>query len=193
MAVFTVQSQARCHLHPLSLLTRMIYEVLKAPIPPEEPQRMAALHEDQILDTLPEAVFDDIAHVAAGVCDTPIALIALIDGRRNWFKARVGLDEEVTESPRDISFCGHAILGDYIFEVTDAVMDERFADNPNVESQPHIRFYAGAPLITPDGHKLGTICAIDVRPRRLSEAQRDTLSALSRLVMRQLDRRRVSG
>src|SRR5687767_3392329 len=162
--------------------------MLKAPIPPDEPQRMQTLREYKVLDTAPEAVYDDIAHVCAGVCDTPVALIALIDGTRNWFKARVGVD--LSESPRDISFCGHAILGEQIFEITDATMDDRFADNPLVASQPNIRFYAGAPLVTPDGYKLGTICAIDVRPRRLSEAQRDTLSALSRLVMRQLDRRR---
>jgi len=164
--------------------------MLKAPIPPNEPQRMRTLREYAILDTAPEAVYDDIAHVCAGVCDTPIALITLIDGTRNWFKARVGVGEELTESPRDISFCGHAIIGNDIFEVTDAVQDDRFADNPLVASQPLIRYYAGAPLITPDGFKLGTICAIDVRPRRLNVAQRDTLTALSRLVMRQLDRRR---
>ena len=164
--------------------------MLKAPIPPDEPQRMRALHEYSILDTQPEPVYDDIAHVAAGVCDTPIALVALIDGSRNWFKARVGIPEELTESPRDISFCGHAILGTDIFEVTDAIVDERFADNPLVAQEPKIRFYAGAPLITPKGYRLGTICAIDVRPRRLSEAQRDTLSALSRLVIRQLERRK---
>lgn len=163
--------------------------MLKPPIPPDEPQRMQALRAYEVLDTPPEAVYDDIAHVAAGVCDTPVALITLVDGTRNWFKARVGVD--VTESPRDLSFCGHAILRSDIFEVTDASVDERFADNPLVQSAPRIRFYAGAPLITPEGHKLGTICAIDVRPRRLTEAQRDTLSALSRLVMRQLDRRRA--
>lgn len=151
---------------------------------------MQTLREYGVLDTPPEAVYDDIAHVCAGVCDTPIALISLIDGRRNWFKARVGVDDELTESPRDISFCGHAILGQEIFEVTDAAADDRFADNPLVAAEPKIRYYAGAPLITPDGYKLGTICAIDIRPRRLSEAQRDTLVALSRLVMRQLDRRR---
>lgn len=164
--------------------------MLKPPTPPDEPQRMRTLREYEVLDTPPEAVYDDIAHVAAGVCDTPVALITLVDGTRNWFKARVGVD--VTESPRDLSFCGHAILRSEIFEVTDAAVDERFADNPLVESAPRIRFYAGAPLITPDGYKLGTICAIDVRPRRLTEAQRDTLSALSRLVMRQLDRRRAA-
>ena len=151
---------------------------------------MRTLREYGILDTPPEAVYDDIAHVCAGVCDTPIALITLIDGTRNWFKARVGVGEELTESPRDISFCGHAILRQEIFEVTDAAVDERFADNPLVASAPHIRYYAGAPLITPDGFRLGTICAIDIRPRRLNDAQRDTLSALSRRVMRQLDRRR---
>ena len=163
--------------------------MLKPPIPPDEPQRMQTLRDYEVLDTPPEAVYDDIAHVAAGVCDTPVALITLVDGTRNWFKAKIGVD--VTESPRDLSFCGHAILRSEIFEVTDASVDERFTDNPLVRSAPHIRFYAGAPLITPEGHKLGTICAIDVRPRRLTEAQRDTLSALSRLVMRQLDRRRA--
>ena len=152
---------------------------------------MQALRSYNVLDTPPEAIYDDIAHVTSGVCDTPVALITLIDGTRNWFKARVGVD--IDESPRDTSFCGHAILGNDIFEVTDALIDDRFADNPLVESVPKIRFYAGAPLITPDGYKLGTICAIDVRPRRLTEAQRDTLSALSRLVMRQLDRRRAGG
>jgi len=162
----------------------------KPPIPNDESQRMEVLREYNILDTPHEAVYDDIAHVAAGVCDTPLALITLVDGTRNWFKARVGVEEELTESPRDISFCGHAILRSDIFEVTDASFDERFHDNPLVAAAPHIRFYAGAPLITPDGFKLGTICAIDIRPRRLSDAQRDTLSALSRLVMRQLDRRR---
>ena len=167
--------------------------MLKAPIPPDEPQRMDTLREYDVLDTPPEAVYDDIAHVCAGVCDTPIALITLVDGTRNWFKARVGVDEELTESPRDISFCGHAILRKEIFEVTDASVDDRFADNPLVAAEPKIRFYAGAPLITPDGYKLGTICAIDVRPRRLSESQRETLEALSRLVMRQLDRRRRAG
>lgn len=164
--------------------------MLKAPIPPDEPQRMQALRDYGILDTAPENVYDDITHVAAGVCDTPIALISLIDGTRQWFKARVGLADELTESPRDTSFCGHAILGTDIFEVTDAIVDERFADNPLVIQEPKIRFYAGAPLITPKGHRLGTICAIDVRPRRLSEEQRSTLTALSRLVMRQLERRR---
>ena len=164
--------------------------MLRAPIPPDEPQRMQALRDYGVLDTAPEAVYDDIAHVAAGVCDTPIALIALIDGTRNWFKARVGLPDELTESPRDISFCGHAIIGNDIFEVTDAIVDERFADNPLVASEPKIRFYAGAPLITPQGFRLGTICAIDLRPRRLSDAQRDTLTALSRLVIRQLERRK---
>jgi GAF domain-containing protein len=162
--------------------------MLKPPLPPDEDQRMETLFAYKVLDTPPEAVYDDIAHVAAGVCDTPIALITLVDGSRNWFKARVGVEAE--ESPRDLSFCGHAILRAEIFEVVDASMDERFADNPLVESPPRIRYYAGAPLITPDGYKLGTICAIDIRPRRLSDAQRDTLSALSRLVMRQLDRRR---
>jgi len=164
--------------------------MLKAPIPSDEPQRMQVLREYGVLDTPPEPVYDDIAHVAAGVCETPIALITLVDGKRNWFKSKIGIPEELTESPRDISFCGHAIMDREIFEVTDAVIDDRFADNPLVSQQPHIRYYAGAPLITPDGYRLGTICAIDLRPRRLSEAQRDTLRALSRLVMRQLDRRR---
>jgi hypothetical protein len=93
---------------------------------------MQTLREYEILDMPPEAVFDDIAHVVAGVCDTPIALITLVDGRRNWFKACVGVEEELTESPRDTSFCGHAILGNDIFQITDAAFDERFADHPLV-------------------------------------------------------------
>src|SRR5262245_18395409 len=100
--------------------------MLKPPIPPDEEKRMEVLREYHVLDTPPEAVYDDIAHVAAGVCDTPLALITQVDGTRNWFKARVGVDVELTASPRDTSFCGHAILRNEIFEVTNASMDDRF-------------------------------------------------------------------
>ena len=157
--------------------------------PTNESERVAALHEAAVLDTAPEEDFDSIARLAATICDTPIARVSLVDSDRQYFKSCVA-GGAMAGTPRDISFCGHAIIGRDIFEVCDAVQDDRFADNPLVAQQPHIRFYAGAPLITPDGYRLGTICAIDVRPRRLSEAQRDTLSALSRLVMRQLVRRR---
>ena len=103
------------------------------------------------------------------MCDTPIALISLVDDRRQWFKSRVGLD--VSETPRDI-FCTYTITGEQIFEVPDALQDPRFRDNPLVQGDPHIRFYAGTPLTSPDGHNLGTLCVIDRKPRRLSSEQR---------------------
>ena len=159
-------------------------------MPDNEIERLKALHDLRILDTPREAVFDDLAFLAAHVCDTPIALVTFVDGSRQWFKARVGL--ETTETPRDVAFCSHAILGDDIFEVPDAHADSRFADNPLVIDQPHIRFYAGAPLVTPDGYAFGTVCAIDHRPRELTTGQREALRALSRLIIAELERRRPS-
>lgn len=156
--------------------------------PDNEAERLRALLELRILDTPREKFFDDLAFLAAHVCDTPIALVSFVDGSRQWFKARVGL--ETTETPRDVAFCAHAILGDDIFEVPDSLEDERFAYNPLVTGSPNIRFYAGAPLLTSDGFAFGTVCAIDREPRLLTDEQREALRTLSRLIIAELERRR---
>lgn len=153
--------------------------------PTDENDRLAALIRYDVLDTLPEETFDRLTRLATIILDTPIALVSLIDRDRQWFKSRVGLDAEQT--PRDISFCGHAILGDEMFEVHDASTDSRFADNPLVAGAPNIRFYAGAPLTTPDGHRIGTLCAIDTQPRTLTDAQRAALQDLSRVVVDEME------
>ena len=158
-----------------------------SPSTPRELSRLAALLRYEILDTPDEAAFDDITQLAARYCGTPIALISLVDGERQWFKSRLGLD--VSETPRQISFCTHTIEGDGIFEVADARQDPRFADNPLVREGPRVRFYAGTPLTTPDGHNLGTLCVIDQQPRQLSAEQRDTLERLGRQVTRLFEER----
>lgn len=155
-----------------------------APIPQNESARLAALHALLILDTPPEERFDSIVTFAANEFDVPIALISLVDANRQWFKARVGL--EVCETGRDISFCGHAILQSDIFVIPDALDDQRFADNPLVTAAPYIRFYAGAPLVTPDGKALGTLCLIDIRPRRLDSIDLAILSSLRDLLVLEL-------
>ena len=158
-----------------------------AAITANETARLAALRRYAILDTPAEAEFDDFTTLASQICGTPIALISLVDMGRQWFKSKLGID--APETPRDISFCGHAIHGQEIFEVQDALEDDRFRENPLVTSAPAIRFYAGAPLVTPDGHGIGTLCVIDSVPRQLSDAQRDALAALGRQVVRQLELR----
>jgi len=120
-----------------------------------------------LLDTPAEQEFDDIISLAACICETPIALISLVDQDRQWFKSRVGL--AVPQTPRNVAFCAHAILGDDILEVQDATEDPRFADNPIVTSDPFLRFYAGIPLKTIDNYNVGTLCVIDRVPRALSE------------------------
>jgi GAF domain-containing protein len=156
--------------------------------PVNEQGRIAALEKYAILDTEPEQSFDDLALLASFVCKTPIALISLVDEDRQWFKSRVGM--EASETARDIAFCSTAILQSDVFVVSDALMDERFRDNPLVVSDPHIRFYAGAPLINEDGYALGTLCVVDRTPRELKPDQKEALKALSRLVLAQLEFRR---
>jgi EAL domain-containing protein (putative c-di-GMP-specific phosphodiesterase class I) len=150
--------------------------------------RLVALKSYNILDTPVEEIFDDFARLAASIIGTPIALISLVDGNRQWFKAKVGLT--ITETPRDVAFCSHAIGSIDVFVIPDATKDDRFANNPLVTDGPKIRFYAGAPLITIEGHALGTLCVIDYIPRVFTFEQRDALRALSRHVMAQLELRR---
>jgi two-component system, sensor histidine kinase len=157
------------------------------PLPPNEAERLRALHQYRILDTLPEQVYEDLTRLAAQVCAAPIALVSLIDAERQWFKSRLGLD--LPESDRAISFCAHSVSTGEMLVVRDAQQDDRFFDNPFVLLDPHIRFYAGAPLLTEDGHTLGTLCVIDREPRELSESQSEMLQTLSRMVMSQLDLR----
>lgn len=149
-------------------------------MPTDEQARLAALRRYRILDTEPEQRFDDLTMLASHICDTPISLITLVDSDRQWFKSRVGLD--VTETARNVAFCAHAIQRPGIMQVPDATADGRFRANPLVIADPNIRFYAGAPLVTPDGHALGTLCVIDVKPRHLSDQQLRALDALRRQV-----------
>lgn len=153
-----------------------------------EAERIAALKRYRILDTEPEQRFDDLTMLASQICETPISLITLIDSDRQWFKSRLGLD--VSETARSVAFCAHAIQQPGIMQVPDAVDDARFRDNPFVTGDPNIRFYAGAPLVTPDGFALGTLCVLDVKPRRLSAAKLQALDALRRQVVAQLELRR---
>lgn len=154
----------------------------------DETERLAALRLYDVLDTPPEEPFDDLTELAAHICAAPIALISLIDEERQWFKSRVGLSAK--ETARDIAFCAHAIHQPDLFIVEDAARDDRFCDNPLVTEEPHIRFYAGAPLISPEGHALGTLCVIDREPRSLAPDHQRALRVLSRHVMTQLELRR---
>jgi PAS domain S-box-containing protein len=159
------------------------------PHPPKnEAARLEALQRYAILDTVPEQEFDDLARLAALICGTPIALVSFVDAERQWFKAKVGL--QLSETPRDVSFCAHALLKPDVLVIPDTLADERFRANPLVTGEPHIRFYAGAPLVTHDGHALGTICVTDRVPRDLGQPQREALKALSRLAVAELQLRR---
>ena len=161
---------------------------VRAPDPPNESARLAALRGYAILDTEPEAGFDDLTRLASFICGTPISTVTLIDEDRQWFKSRVG-DVDV-EGPRDWSFCAYAVTHGKSFVVPDALEDDRFATNPYVTGKPFIRFYAGAPLTTADGYTLGTLCVIDRVPRELTTEQQEALQALARQVMAQLELRR---
>jgi two-component system, sensor histidine kinase len=156
--------------------------------PPNEAERLNALHRYDVLDTEPELAFDDITLLASHICDTEIAMISLVDRDRQWFKSRVGTT--TSETSRDIAFCAHGILQSEVFVVEDARADDRFTANPMVTGGPKIRFYGGAPLTTSDGHALGMLCVNSPVARTLSPEQSAGLQALSRQVVAQLDLRR---
>lgn len=158
-----------------------------APIPKNDKERLDALEKYKVLDTLPQKDFDDLTLLASYICETPIALISFIDKSRQWFKSKVGL--EVSEISRDLAFCAHAILEEDILVVPDSFMDDRFLDNPLVTGGPVFRFYAGVPLVTPSGHKIGTLSVIDSIPREISAGQLTALRALARQVVGQLELR----
>lgn len=160
--------------------------------PLDETARQAALDACRILDTPPEAAFDDLVSLAAVVCDVPMAVVSLVDRERQWFKARIGIEDRQTS--RDLSFCAHAILQpERTMVVPDTHEDERFRDHPLVLGAPGLRFYAGAPLRAAGGEALGTVCVLDERPRQLTEAQQAALEALSRQAARLMDLHRVSA
>ncbi|MEQ1631807.1 MAG: PAS domain-containing protein, partial [Planctomycetota bacterium] len=159
-----------------------------APTPIYEQQRLDALRRYGVLDSLPEQVYDDVVQLAAQICGMPIAMISLVDTDRQWFKAKLGVDQPGT--PRDIAFCAHAILERDVFVVPNAAVDERFHDNPLVTGSPGIQFYAGAPIVTPDGFAIGAVCVNDRMPRQLNEGQLQALQSLARQVVGHLELRR---
>lgn len=158
--------------------------MIPAPMPADEADRLQSLRQLLILDTPPEERFDKIVEFAAAEFDVPIALLSFVDENRQWFKARVGL--EVCETSRDISFCGHAVASGELLMVEDALLDERFADNPLVVGEPHVRFYAGAPLQLSDGTVAGTLCLIDTHPRRIDRIDVAILETLRDLILAEI-------
>ena len=155
----------------------------------DEQERLEALRSYNIIDTDPEPVFNDLAQLAAYVCGTPMAVVSLLDDERQWLKARVGID--LREVPREQTFCQYALRANDVFEIPDTLADARYASNPMVTGAPHIRFYVGTPLLTPEGYSLGTLCAFDTMPRSLSTDQREALRLLARQVMAHLELRRT--
>ncbi len=149
------------------------------PLPANEARRLEALRLARILDTAAEKAFDDLVQLAAAVCETPIAIVSLVDESRQWFKARVGLG--APETPREVAFCTHAIMGSDVMVVGDATQDPRFANNPLVTGAPSIRFYAGAPILLDGDAAIGTVCVIDSKPRSLTPMQKNSLSLLRQL------------
>lgn len=161
----------------------------KAIVPKNEEERLRALENYNILDSLPEEDYDAIAKIASGICNSPISLITLIDENRQWFKSNHGIDAR--ETSRDFAFCAHSILNpDELFIVNDATKDDRFFDNPLTTGNPNVIFYAGAPLNTSDGFPLGTLCVIDSKPRKLTLSQKKSLKLLAKQVVRLLELRK---
>jgi phosphoribosyl 1,2-cyclic phosphodiesterase/CheY-like chemotaxis protein len=173
----------RTKLHASLLRQACLWQ--NAPLPEDEETRVRALQDLGILDTPAEARFDRYTQEASSLLDMPVALVSLIDSDRQWFKSAHGLD--LDETPRDLSFCAHAILDNDIFQVPDALDDRRFAHNPAVSDGPRVRFYAGAPLALSDGSTVGTLCVVDYRPRLLTEPQLDELRRLATLVAQELE------
>jgi signal transduction histidine kinase/CheY-like chemotaxis protein len=159
-----------------------------APPTIDEAARLKSLYDYDILDTEAEKTFDDITQLVAQICNMPISLISLVDSERQWFKSKIGLAPQQTA--KDIAFCTHAIHQKKVFEVEDTLHDERFFDNPLVTSTPNIRFYAGTPLVSPDGHVIGTLCVIDNKPNKLTQDQRQALEVLGRSVISQMELRK---
>lgn len=164
---------------------------MTCPIPPNEAARLAALHNYHILDSESEQSYDDITKLVAIICETPMSTLSLVDANRQWFKSKVGISD--AETPREVAFCAHTICQPDLLMVEDATQDERFRTSPLVTDNPGVRFYAGMPLVTPEGYGIGALCAIDTKPRRLNDTQLAALAALSRVVMTQLELRRVSA
>ncbi len=168
-----------------------ILPCMLAPTPPDEGSRLADLENYRIVDSAPDESFDRIARLASAMAQTPVALISLVDSERQWFKSSVGM--EADETPRSLAFCAHAILSDDVMVVEDASRDPRFSKNPLVMAEGGIRFYAGAPIKTPAGHRLGTLCVIDRIPRRMDPRTREMLRDMAAMVVSELELRRSAG
>lgn len=188
-----IEAGANAYFDKTGEIERLIerLKIWQPPVPENERERVAALHALRVLDTPEEERFNAIARLAARLAQTPIALVTLVDAERQWFKARVGFDAQ--ETLRSLSFCAHAVAGGSYMEIEDALSDVRFNDHPAVMGDPHVRFYAGMPLVLPGGEKIGTLCVVDSRPRRLDDTQRMALEVLSNSVVAELElRRRVT-
>jgi len=160
---------------------------MTAVAPSKEAARVSALNRYAILDSEPEQSFDDLVSLAAHICQTPMAMLSLVDDHRQWFKSKYGV--EIKETPKEVSVCAHAIQQGDLFIVPDLTKDDRFRDNPLVTGDSQLRFYAGAPLVNEDGFALGTLCVLDKEPRQLNPDQKEAIKALGRLALRQMELR----